>query len=86
MTFGHFHPVGSNTPKFGGRAHIGANLLMFVSSLLGSKDMAIAFTLKETAKCYSVNRHAWLTDVLERIADLKITRLDDLMCRYYAQT
>ena len=41
--------------------------------------MAIAFTLIETAKLNGVDPQAWLTDVLTRIADLKITKLDELM-------
>ncbi len=39
--------------------------------------------LIETAKLNGVDPQAWLTDVLGRIADHKITRLDELMpCRY----
>ena len=41
--------------------------------------MAIAFTLIETAKLNGVDPQAWLTDVLSRIADHKITKLDELM-------
>ncbi len=45
----------------------------------GGKAMAIAFTLIETAKLNGVDPQAWLTDVLGRIADHKITKLDELM-------
>ena len=38
--------------------------------------MVIAFTLIETAKLNGVDPQAWLTDVLGRIADHKITRID----------
>ena len=48
--------------------------------------MAIAFTLIETAKLNGVDPQAWLTDVLGRIADHKITKLDEFMPRGYAQT
>ena len=41
--------------------------------------MAIAFTLIETAKLNGVDPQAWLTDTLARIADHKITKLDELM-------
>ena len=41
--------------------------------------MAIAFTLIETAKLNGVDPQAWLTWVLERVADHKINRLDELM-------
>ncbi len=45
----------------------------------GGKAMAIAFTLIETAKLNGVDPQAWLTDTLARIADHKITKLDELM-------
>ncbi len=48
--------------------------------------MAIAFTLIETAKLNAVDPQAWLTGVLGRIADHKITRLDELLPRRYAAT
>lgn len=40
--------------------------------------MAVAYTLIETAKMNGVDPQAWLTDVLTRIADHKITRIDEL--------
>ncbi len=43
------------------------------------RSATIAYTLIETAKLNSVDPQAWLTDVLGRIADHKITRLDELM-------
>jgi transposase len=51
----------------------------------GGKAAAIAYTLIETAKLNGVNPQAWLTDVLDRIADHKITKLDELMPWSYAQ-
>jgi len=47
-----------------------------------AKDGKISLTsaqLIETAKLNKVNPQAWLTWVLERIADHKINRLDELM-------
>jgi hypothetical protein len=41
--------------------------------------MAIAFTLIETAKLNGVDPQAWLTDVLSRIADHEINRIDELL-------
>ena len=41
----------------------------------GGRSAAIAYTLIETAKLNGVDPQAWLTDVLSRIADHKITRL-----------
>jgi transposase len=40
---------------------------------------AIAFTLIETAKLNGVDPQAWLTDVLSRIADHKINRIEELL-------
>ena len=49
--------------------------------------MAIAFTFTETAKLNGVDPQAWLTWVLERIADHKIKRIDELLpWNYTAQT
>ena len=45
----------------------------------GGKAAAIAYTRVETAKLNGVDPQAWLTDVLGRIADHKITKLDELM-------
>ena len=50
----------------------------------GGKAAAIAYTLIETCKLKSIEPQAWLTDTLARIADHKITRLDDLMPWNYA--
>ena len=58
---------------------LGRKNWMFAGSLRGGKAMAIAFTLIETAKLNGVDPQAWLTSVLERIADHKITKLDALM-------
>ena len=52
---------------------------LFAGSRGGGKAMAIAFTLIETAKLNNVDPQAWLTWVLERIADHKINRIDELM-------
>ena len=47
----------------------------------------LASTLIETAKLNGVDPQAWLTDVLGRIADHKITKLDELLpWRYAANT
>ena len=44
----------------------------------------VGYTLIETAKLNGVNPQAWLTNILGRIADHKITRLDELMPWSYA--
>ena len=63
---------------------IGRKNYLFVGSESGGKAAAIAYTLIETAKLNGVDPQAWLTWVLGRIADQKITRLDDLMPWRYA--
>jgi hypothetical protein len=58
---------------------IGCKNWMFAGSQRGGNSTAIAFTLIETAKLNKVDPQAWLTWVLERIADHKIDKLDELM-------
>jgi len=43
-----------------------------------------AYTLIETAKLNGIDPQAWLTDVLSRIADHKINRIDELLPWFYA--
>ena len=58
---------------------IGRENYMFVGSKGGGKSAAIAHTLIETAKLNGVDPQAWLTDVLGRIADHRINRIDELL-------
>lgn len=58
---------------------LGRKNYLFIGSEGGDKSATIAYTLIETAKLNGVNPQAWLTDVLARIADQKITQLGDLM-------
>ena len=65
---------------------LGRKNFLFVGSEGGGKAAAIAYTLVETAKLNGVDPQAWLTDVLSRIADHKITQIDELLpWRYAAQ-
>ncbi len=64
---------------------LGRKNYLFMGSLGGGKSAAIAYTLVETAKLNGVDPQAWLTDILGRISDHKITRLDELMPWRYAQ-
>ena len=63
---------------------LGRKNYLFVGSEAGGKAAAIAYTLIETAKLNGVDPQAWLAHVLARIADHKITRLDELMPWRYA--
>ena len=58
---------------------LGRKNYLFMGSERGGKSAAIAYTLIETAKLNGVDPQPWLTDVLARIADHKITRLSELM-------
>ena len=58
---------------------LGRKNWLFAGSEGGGKAMAIAFTLIETAKLNDVDPQAWLTWVLDRIADHKINRIDELL-------
>ena len=63
---------------------LGRKNFLFVGSEGGGKSAAIAYTLIQTAKLNGVNPEAWLTDVLGRIADHKITRIDELLPWHFA--
>ena len=58
---------------------IGRKNWLFAGSEGGGKTAAIIYTLIETAKLNGINPQAWLTDVLSRIADHKINRIDELL-------
>ena len=63
---------------------LGRKNYLFMGSERGGQSAAIAYTLIETAKLNGVNPQAWLTDVLSRIADHKINRIDELLPWRYA--
>ncbi len=52
---------------------------------LNAADHVVRIFLIETAKLSGVDPQAWLTNILGRIADHKITKLDELMPWSYAQ-
>ena len=54
-------------------------VLTFAGSERGGRSAAVAYTLIETAKLNGVDPQAWLTHVLNRIADHKINRIDELL-------
>ena len=64
---------------------LGRKNYLFMGSQTGGKSAAIAYTLIETCKLNGVNPQVWLTDVLSRIADHKVNRLDELMPWHYTQ-
>ncbi len=83
---GHFLELDNNTAERSMKPiALGWKYYLFMGSERGGKSAAIAYTLIETAKLSGVDPQAWLTDVLGRIADHKITKLDELMPWRYTQ-
>lgn len=58
---------------------LGRKNYLFMGSKGGGEAAAIAYTLIETCRMNKVDPEAWLTWVLTRVADHKMTRLEDLM-------
>ena len=58
---------------------LGRKNFLFMGSDNGGRSAAIVYTLIETAKLNGVDPQAWLADVLNRIADHKINRIDKLL-------
>ncbi|MEQ8653911.1 MAG: IS66 family transposase [Kiloniellales bacterium] len=80
-----FLEVDNNTAERAMRpVALGRKNFLFVGSMRGGESAAIAYTLIETAKLNGVDPQAWLTDVLGRIADHKITKLEELLPWRYA--
>jgi transposase len=51
----------------------------------GGKPAGTACTLIKTAKLNGVDPQAWLTDVLDRISDHKVNRIEELLPWRYAE-
>ncbi|UWQ85037.1 transposase domain-containing protein [Leisingera caerulea] len=58
---------------------IGRKDWLFAGSDSGGENLARAITVVETAKMIGVDPQAWLADVLDRIHDHKINRIDELL-------
>src|SRR5712672_1819647 len=58
---------------------IGRKSWLFAGSDRGGERAAAMFTLIETAKLNAIDPQAWLADVLDRIADHPVSRLDQLL-------
>jgi len=57
---------------------LGRKNYLFAGSDAGGRRAAIMYTLIETAKLNDVDPEAWLTDVIDRIAEHPINRIDEL--------
>jgi hypothetical protein len=58
---------------------IGRRNWLFAGSDTGAETLARAMTIIETAKMNGLDPQAYLTDVIARIDDHKINRIDDLL-------
>ena len=58
---------------------LGRKNYLFMGSQAGGKAAAIAYTLIETAKMNGIDPQAWLTHVIDTIADHPASQIDDLM-------
>lgn len=58
---------------------VGRRNWLFAGSDTGGETLARAMTIIETAKMNSLNPQAYLTDILSRIHDHKINKLDELL-------
>ena len=58
---------------------MGRKNYLFMGSASAGRAAAIAYTLIETARLNDVDPQAWLAQVLERIPDHKINRVDELL-------
>jgi hypothetical protein len=75
-----FLEIDNNTAERSIRAiALGRKNWLFAGSERGGRSAAVAYTLIETAKLNGVDPQAWLTHVLNRIADHKINRIDELL-------
>ena len=58
---------------------LGRKNYLFMDSASGGRAAAIAYTLIETARLNDVDPQAWLAQVLERLPDYKINRIDEVL-------
>ena len=58
---------------------LGRRAWLFAGSERGGDRAALMYTLIQTAKLNGVDPHAWLANVLARIADHPISGLDELL-------
>ncbi|RYG28202.1 MAG: transposase, partial [Burkholderiales bacterium] len=58
---------------------LGRKAWLFCGSDRGGQRAAVMYSLIGTAKLNNVDPQAWLADVLARIAEHPVSRLDDLL-------
>jgi hypothetical protein len=65
---------------------LGRKNYLFAGSDEGGRRAAIMYTLIETARLNHLDPEAWLADVIGRIADHPINRVDELLPRNWSPT
>ena len=65
---------------------LGRKNYLFAGSDEGGRRAALMYTLIETARLNDLDPEAWLADVVERIADHPINRVDELLPWNWAPT
>ena len=58
---------------------LGRKNYLFMGPSSDGRTAAIAYTLIDTARFNGVHPQAWFANVLERIPDCKINRIDELL-------
>ncbi len=58
---------------------LGRKSWLFAGSERGAERAAVMYTLIQTAKLNDVDPQAWLADVLRRINDQPVSKLDELL-------
>lgn len=58
---------------------LGRKNWLFVGSAKGGEHAAIFYSLVETCRLNGIDPQAWLTDVIERIGEHPINRIDELL-------
>lgn len=58
---------------------LGRKNYLFAGSDAGGRRAATMYTLIETAKLNGVDPEVWLADIIDRIADHPINRVDELL-------
>ncbi|WP_370647443.1 IS66 family transposase [Polymorphobacter sp. PAMC 29334] len=65
---------------------LGRKNWLFVGSAKGGEDAAIFYSLVETCRLNGIDPQAWLTDIIERIGEHPINRIDELLPWVWAKT
>lgn len=65
---------------------LGRKNWLFIGSVKGGEHAAIFYSLIETCRLNGIDPQAWLTDIIERIGEHPINRIDELLPWVWANT